>query len=488
MDLLRSAYRSLLLHCIEIKKQASLFPEDLNSISDIPYFSSERMMSVSLHEIGANLEIIESHTYTGAWNESAVYYKDIWKLEKLKCVILQTLEEVEVTLDKVRALLIKCDEAGIELSANTNVCELESLKSTIRSLKSLDVLFPYSNVNLARTYVSDEEILSLPVTVRKLNLGNTHTKLSGLLALSRFVRLEDIDLMGIQLSDASGWVSVLQSLPATVRKINLWCTDIDASGLLELSRFTSLDEIDLQTVYFPDSIGWVSVILSLPVTVKKIKLGFTKVDASGLCKLSRLVDLEEIDLTRLWLSNPGDWTSVMQSMPITVKKINLHHTNIDVSALRKLSRFKSLEEIDLKSSRLSDPSDWVSVMQGLPSTVWKIDLTSTNIDASGLCALSRLTSLEEIVLNSVKLANREGWVSMIQGLPVTMRRIYLAETDIDATVLCELSRLARLEEIDLKYVKLTNPDDWVLVIQSLPLTVKKIDLRDTNIEASGLLE
>ncbi len=320
IELLKSASRSLLLHCIEIRKQALLFPKDLKSISDIP----------AICEIGANLEIIKFHTYERAWDKDEV--RDILELEKLKCVILQTLEELEVTLDKVGSLLVKCDEAGIELGANTNVCELEDLKSTVRSLKSLDVLFPYSKV----------------------------------------------DLDSIYLSNPGDWVTVIRAFPATVRKIDLSYTNIDASVLLELSRLIYVEEIDLSYVSLTNPTDWIMVIKSLPVTVKKINLMYTNIDESGLRKLSRFIHLEEINLGMVNLNNPADWLPVIQSLPLTVKEISLWDSNIDVSGLRELSRLTSLEEIDLCGICLTNPAGWEQLIQSLPSTVRKIDLGYNN--------------------------------------------------------------------------------------------------------------
>ncbi len=414
MDLLESAYRSLLLHCIEIRKQALLLPENLKSISDIPYFSSGRMMSVSLHEIGANLDIIAAHTYAAAWN-ARVANKYILKFEKLKSVILRTLEEVEVTLDKVRDLLVKCEEAGIELSANTNVCELESLKNTIRSLKSLDVLFPYSQVYLD----------------------------------------------GFYLSTLNNWVTVIQSLPVTVKKLNLEMTKIDATVLCELSRLTSLNEIGLKHVKLSNPDDWASVIQSLPVTVKKIDLSWTNVDESGHLALSRLTNLEEIALGSMKQSNTGDWGSVIRCLPVTVNKLDLGDANIKVSGFRELSRLSNLEEIKLWYVELSHPDDWVTVIQSLPVTVKKLDLSTINIDDSGLCELSRLTNLEEMTLSLVRLTNPDDWASVIQSLPVTVKKIKLEITNIDASGLRELSRLSSLEEIIVLYSKFSDPAAWI---------------------------
>ncbi len=436
IELLKSVSRSLLLHCIEIKKQVSLFPEDLKTISDIPDLASRRVMSASLRDIGSNLDIIESHTYTGAWKEEKVDIFDIRKLEKLKSVIVKALEEVDVTLDKVGSLLVKCKDVGIELGVNVSLGEIDGLRSIIFRLKSLDALFPYSYVDLSRAELD-------------------------------WRRKEE-------------WDAVIQSLPVTVKNIKLTVSKIDASGLRELSRLTKLEEIDLHGVKLSNPADWASVIQSLPVTVKQLILAASNIDTSGLRELSRLSSLEEINLFRAELSNPADWASVIQSLPVTVKQLYLGDVNIDASGLRELSRLSSVEEMDLSLANLTNRDNWASVIQSLPVTVKILGLDASNIDASGLRELSRLSSLEDIRLYCVYLSNQDNWASVIQSLPLTVKEISLWDSNIDVSGLRELSRLTSLEEIDLSSVKLTNPGDWTMVIKSLPSTVRIIDFEHSN--------
>ncbi len=503
MDLLKSAYRSLLLHCIEIRKQASLFPEDLKSISEIPplaatsefqtcsQYTPSRTLNIPAREISANVEIIASHASAGAWNANTVCGQDIWELERLKSVILRALEELDVTLDKVRELLVKCGNMSIELRSNVYVWDLGYLKSTIRSLKSFNVLLAYSKVDLHLIKLSNPAdwvpvMQFLPATVKKLDLGEVNIDASGLRELSRLTNLEEIDLRSVKLSNPANWASVMQSLPVTVRKINLEWANIDASGLCELSRLDRLEEINLRMARLTNRDNWGSVIQSLPATLKKICLLGSDIDVSGLRELSALTSLEELDLVHVKLTNRDNWGLVIKSIPVTVKKLDLSWSNIDASGLCELSRLACLEELDLRNVRLINPADWVQVIQSLPVTLRKIDIHCPYIDASGLCELSCLTSLEELGLCEVELTNPADWVQVIQSLPVTLRTVYLDSTNIDVSDFQELSRLTGVEFISLSRVELMNPANWITVIQSLPVTVRQIDFSMTDIKASGL--
>ncbi len=488
--LMEYACRSLLMSCIDIRKEIRDLSLDFTSVSKAP--------ELTIPDISNDLEIIQAHTDETAWCNNIINYPETLKLEKLKLMMLQTLDELDYTLNLARGLLEKYGSENVELRTNVSIWELARLQSIVFSIKSLQVLFPYSEVDFNHTQFVDKEdwgglIQALPPTVRKLDLSETNIDVYGFMKLSRLIKLEEIDLSVVHLHNRENWVNVIPRLPMTIRKIDLRNTYIDIDGLSELSCLTSLEEINLWGFHLANPADWISVMQSLPVTIKRVDLSETNIDTSALCELSRLASLEEISLTGVLLSDPSKWASVLQSLPLTVRKIDLNDiciddSSLDISALRELSRLTRLEEIKLCGVRLINREGWSSVMQSLPLTVKKMNLRDANIDLSGLLELSRFTNLEEIGLSYALLTSEDSWVSVIQSLPVTVKGIDLAETNIDTSDLCALSRLTSLEEVNLYDVKLANPGDWTSVMLSLPITVKKIDLAKSNIDASGLRE
>ncbi len=467
IQLIKTATKSLGAICINIQQQVSDFPEDLNVVSDIPR---------NIEDISNILKLVEVYQGEDAWRNNIIRQLEISIFSKINVEVRSTLQELEVTLDKLERVVTR---------TNVSVKELDSLKSIINRLKSPDCLFPYSAVDLEKITLSSlnnwvTTIQSLPVTVKQLNLDSTNIDASGLRELYRLSSLEEIRLMRVKLSNPSGWASVIQSLHPGVKKLYLNWTNIDVDGLRELSRFNSLEKIDLEFIKLTNREHWIFVIKSLPAVVKKIKLGFTNIDVSGLQELSRFNSLEEIYFGGVKLSYPTDWVVVIQSLPVMVRKLYPGITNIDVDGLRELSRFNSLEEISFWAVELSDPSDWASVIQSLHLGVKKLDLGTTNIDEYGLLKLSHLTSLEEICLYSVKLSDPRDWASVIQSLHPGVKKLNLDSTNIDASGLLELSRLTNLEEIYLVGVKLYHPDEWAYVIMNLPVQIKKIKLQYTN--------
>ncbi len=372
--LMEHACRCLLLDCEDIRKQIWDLRLDFTSVSKAP--------KLTIPDISNDLEIIQANTDKAAWSNNIIKYVDTLKLEKLRPIIFRTLDELDFTLNEVMEKLETCGAAGIETSTNVSIDKLKDLQKQILGIKSLSLLFPY----------------------------------------------ETIDLSYVGLHNREYSVPIIQALPVTIRKIDLNLTHIDTPGLLELSSLIRLEEVSLRQVELTNPDAWFSVIRNLPVTMKRIDLSYTNIDISGLCELSRLPNLEEIGLSGISLPNLADWVSVMQSLPVAVKKIDLseislYDTNIDASVFRELSRFTHLEEIKLWYIYFPNRDDWFSVIRNLPVTMKRIDLLDTNIDTSGLLELSRFNFLEEIDLSTVCLTNRDLWVSVMQGLPGTVKSI-----------------------------------------------------------------
>ncbi len=525
---LEQACQSLIVANNDIQKQALVLLKHFQS-------NPSSSLIVPVQEIGINLENIELCTQESAWCNHEVDYSCWLEIEQINSNIKQILNELDVTLEKVRDLLVRCDKASIELNTDVSIGELDGLRSIIFRLKLLNALFYYSKVSFKGVILTNPVdwvamIQSLPKNVRKIDLGWTNIDTDGLRELSRLSHLEEINLYCVKITNPAYWVAMIHSLPTTMRKIDLGWTNIDASKLVGLSRLSHLEEVNLSGVRFSKQPDWVTVIRSFPLSLKKINFYKTKIDASGLVELSRFTSLEELGLPSIRFRNRNDWVSVIQSLPASVKKLDLVWTNIDTSGLRELSRLTSLEDIMLGCVTLTHPADWAIVLEAFPLTLKKIDLRETNIDPDGIRALSRFTRLEDISFKLVSLTrysdwtplsvsiidvsethlsttksvpsefrelpqltsveetefmdsgspNPVNWVAMIQSLPTTLKKIDLEWTSIDADGLRALSRFTSLEEITLSSVRLRSRADWVSVIQSLPVTVRRVAFCTSN--------
>ncbi len=217
-------------------------------------------------------------------------------------------------------------------------------------------------------------------------LNVLRNKIAGFRSMDFLFPLSDVNLRDLNLGDTYYWAPALSSLPKSMKKIDLTASNVEFRGIQALSTFEFLEEIDLSGVLLECSNYWVSVIECLPIRVKKLGLASTNIDTAGLQKLSRFEHLEEIGLQSVNLLDEDDWVPALSSMPISVKKIDLGSTNIDTAGLQELSRLEHLEEIGLQSVKLLDEDGWMPehsehwapVLECLPISVRSIDLTGTN--------------------------------------------------------------------------------------------------------------
>ncbi len=495
IPILQDISRSLLCICIKAREQASLLVEALNSKSGILQIQNYGGVASSTHNSGKDdiyilLDILELFTHKNAWEPDCLDYKELLSIRQLDSFTRQTMEEIYVLLTKLLGLQIRCNESGVDLCRYVMIDKLEVLRSKITGLGLMKVLFPVSYVNLSCIKLEKADWIfvlgSLPRNVRKIDLTETNIDATGLEQLSRLDSLEEIDLQDIKLSNPADWASALGSLPTSVKNLSVKSTNIDAAGLEQLSRLDSLEELELDGIKLPKPADWASALGSLPTSVKNLSVKSTNIDATGLEKLSRLDSLEELELHWIKLSNPAEWASALGSLPTSVKNLSVKGPNIDAAGLEILSRLESLEEIVLQDIKLSNPGAWARILESWPRNVRKIDLSKIYIAGKGLEVLSRFVCLERIDFRSIKLSKAANWVRVLESLPKSVRQIAITFTNIDAVGLQGLSRLESLEEINLHGISLQYDTDWASALGSLPISVRKINLMNTNIDAVGL--
>ncbi len=495
LNLIQSSLRQILFFCLDIKKLGSLPAESISSTAELMAF---------IQDINSALDIIEAHTYISAWDNQNINYKQLLRIYSTTTQICNTLQELDAALDRLKALLHQYTDANINIHTDINIDYIQQVEKKIDIIKNIHPLFPISGLDLHNITFDDKEewislIQRLPKTLKKIHLdmirpttivnmnGTSSIKDTAFIEFHNLKHLEDVTFSQVCLSIREDWIGVIQALPDTLKTIELCLTNITLSGLLALNHLKHLEKCTLRNIDISGNHeDWVRVIQALPAdTLKYIKLSWNSITTPGLLELNRFKNLEEINLDFFMGSLP-DWEPVIQAFPETLKRITLQGITIRCSGLRKLYRFKNLEEINLDSITLSNQEDWEPIILALPETVKKIHLIRTNINDSGLIALSSLKNLEEINLDFYDHSPRD-WTRVIQAFPETLKRITLQSNSINASGLIALNCLKHLEEIKLHSIKLSKQKDWASVIQALPETVKRIELEDTNIDASGLV-
>ncbi len=421
LNILTFNIQRLLFLCLDIKQLDSLLPDITKPEVELENF---------YQDMNKALDVIDAHTYISAWENDTVQYKELVRINTLKKQVINTAQELDSLLDRLKELLPQYMEANINIHTDINIEKIEVLKEKISLIMRIEPLFPISSLNLSSTTFNDKEkwiplIQRLPATLKRIDLHQTNISTSGLLELNKFKNLEVLNLYRIQLSTQEDWGLIIQTLPETLKRIELRDTNIDSDALVKLNRLNNLELIHLWNVKLPNQEDWVAVIHALPEAVIRAYLFHTNIDASGLIGLNRLKNLEEGILGHISLSNQKDWIPVIQALPAAITRLDLNETNIDASALVKLNRLKHLEDINLYRVQLSNQKDWAPVIQALPAAVTMLDLSETNIGVSGLMELSKLKHLEEINLYRVQLSNQKHWTPVILSLQETVKKLTL---------------------------------------------------------------
>ncbi len=328
-----------------------------------------------------------------------------------------------------------------------------------------------------------EVINSLPISLKKLELeGSGHTPES-LCVLNRLEQLEKLDLRDVELVNPSDWNIVIENLPTSLKELGLAFTNPSGESLRGLYRLGVLEELDLEGIELENRSDWLEVIDSLPPSLKKLDLDDTNLSGESLFVLHRLKQLEELNLPYITLDDSADWVQMFQSWPTSLKKLELKFTTPSKESLCVLHRFEQLEKLDLSYKILDNPNDWVQVLQFLPTSLKEFHLHFTNSSGESLCVLHRLEQLEKLDLRGVELVNPSDWNIVIENLPTSLKELGLAFTNLSREILGGLNcleRLERLEELGLGDIRLANRRDWNVVIKNLPRNLKRLKLEHTN--------
>jgi Leucine-rich repeat (LRR) protein len=225
----------------------------------------------------------------------------------------------------------------------------------------------------------------------------------------------------------------------------------------------------------------------------------------------------------------------LQSLPY-LSRLNLAHTRITDQGMLRLKGLREIVELDLYyAEQLTDEGlaaikDWkrlerlilrgtkitdttLVMLSGIPS-IKALDISYAQVTDTGLQQLAPLSGLRELafggnklteraleVLNSLpglthlEVAGRQRTDSGLWSVSVTdlgidpigtlheLRELNLSGTQISARGLEKLSRLAKLEKLDLHGAKRIG-DDAIAHLKALP-RLRWVDLKDTGVTSAG---
>jgi internalin A len=242
-------------------------------------------------------------------------------------------------------------------------------------------------VDLRACWVSDGDMpkLASQSELKKLDLSMTRVSDQGLLLLKPLVGLEELNLRYAELitdegmSAVKGWKHL--------RKIDLRGTKVTDTTVGYLGALTTLESIDLGFAQISDN--GIELLTNLP-HLKELTLGGNKLTDTGIQALRLMPTLEYLDLSGPQRTDSGLWSvSLTESGVASVatltqlRELRIGGSNVTALSLEQLKKgLPKLERLSLqRSKRITDEAwnilrDWKSLKE--------IDLKDTKVSDAAI--------------------------------------------------------------------------------------------------------
>jgi Leucine-rich repeat (LRR) protein len=228
---------------------------------------------------------------------------------------------------------------------------------------------------------------------------------------------------------------VFGQLPAPNQNfgLDLSASDISDTDLVELSRFTHLQILNLTSTQVTDA--GLKQLLSL-TQLKTLGLSDTHVTDAGLKTLASLKQLQDLDLSNRYnqVTDAGlkELVSLTQLQRVTfyndfvtdvglkelagltlLQSLNLMDTKVTDTGLKELAGLKRLQDLDLTDTNITDVG--LKTLAGLTQLKWLI-LVNTHVTDAGLKELAGLKHLYSLDISGTQVTDA-GMIELQKALP-----------------------------------------------------------------------
>lgn len=295
----------------------------------------------------------------------------------------------------------------------------------LRSLTQLDLSISGTDELLAAA----SELKNL----QALNLFDSEVSATGLGHLSESKELLELDLDSTRIGDEGlVWVGKLPK----IRSLNLTSTAITGKGLRSLSSLRNLKELSVDDTRIDDE--GVEQLVSLFTGLKTLDVSLTGVTDRCAPSLGTLNELSELFLNLTKLSDKG--VAELSSLK-NLRSLDAGITALTDRGIGSLSALTDLLRLNLSFSKVSEKG--LAELNPL-GRLAQLLLGNTNIGDSALRVIEQFPNLRMLYLNNTLITSRG--LEQLLGLP-KLESLSLAGTRLDDEAVPNLSRLTNLTQL-----------------------------------------
>lgn len=362
---------------------------------------------------------------------------------------LTKLEKLHFSLHFLTNVNVR--DKGLEKIKNlTSIREMRLTQTNVKG-PSLAAFVNLEKLDLDYSIINDDGLKALAglKNLKSLRLRDTILSDKGMPHLSGLVNLEHLDLYGARLTDAG--VAALAPLKK-LRSLDLLGAQITDESAAVLAGFKELEELDVYRSQLSNA--GLAKLEALP-KLRHVDVRYSRVTRAGVDKLARAnpkCKVEFMDASALTVA-----AGLRQSKPASgdpqavaawvrqlggsahfaggrLSRIDLSRTPVTDGQLVHLRSLAGLDELRLDSTE-------ISTLEGLPA-VRQLNIANTQVGAKALSALP--AGVERLDLGNLSIGDE-----VLARLPDSLRGLRLAHSDVTSAGVAGLSRLKRLEWLDL---------------------------------------